>query len=383
MGLSRPHLRYKHQTRRERTWTIHLIALEKTVKGTLLIVVALRLLSLFDEDVHAWAEGFVTRHGVDVANKYVAAGLERLVGMGNTQLVELSVVALVYAAILFVEGIGLWMQKRWAEYLTVISTAIFIPFEIYEIYTRPTWVRIAILAVNIFVVWYLATRLKDEKNEMIGEPFRPKTPRMKICGITNLEDALAAVELGADDLGFNFYEKSPRYITPERAREMIDALPDGVHKVGVFVNESQERILEIVEIAGLDAIQLHGDEGYDFVTRLHRSTDKEVIKAIRPRTYSDLCDAIDFDAHAILLDSFSPQNYGGSGKRSDWKLAKELWTMVPCIYLAGGLSADNVAEAIREVAPFGVDACSRLESSPGKKDRDKVAAFIKAVKEAL
>jgi phosphoribosylanthranilate isomerase len=92
---------------------------------------------------------------------------------------------------------------------------------------------------------------------------------------------------------------------------------------------------------------------------------------------------MDFDAHAILLDSFSPEEYGGSGKQVDWKLARDLWVMVPCLYLAGGLAADNVANAIREVWPFGVDACSRLESSPGKKDRQKVAAFIKAAKEAL
>jgi phosphoribosylanthranilate isomerase len=381
--LRRPHLRYKDQTRRERTWTIHLIAVEKTVKGTLLIVVAFKLLSLFDRDVHAWAEDLVTRHGVDLANTYVAAALDRLMGIGNTQLVEFSVLALVYAAVLFVEGIGLWMQKRWAEYLTAIATAMFIPFEIYELYVRYTWVRITILAVNIFVVWYLSTRLKDEKEELIGEPPKQETPRIKICGITNLEDARSAVELGADDLGFNFYQKSPRYITPEHAREIIDQLPDTVFKVGVFVNESHERILEIAEMVGLDAVQLHGDEDRDFVTRLHRSTDKEVIKAIRPRNYNDLCNAIDFDADAILLDSFSPEEYGGSGVRSDWKLARDLWGMVPCIYLAGGLSADNVGDAIREVLPFGVDACSRLESSPGKKDRDKVAAFIKAAKEAL
>ena len=165
MGLNTPHLRYKNQTRRERTWTIHFIALEKTIKGTVLIVVAFKLLSLFDRDVHAWAEDFVTRHGFDIANRYIAAGLGRLVGMGNTQLVEASVIALVYAGLLYTEGIGLWLQKRWAEYMTTYLTALFIPFEIYEIYERFTWVRIAILALNIFVVWYLSTRLKDEKEK--------------------------------------------------------------------------------------------------------------------------------------------------------------------------------------------------------------------------
>ena len=169
MSLITPNLRYKNQTRRERTWTIHFIALEKSIKGTLLIVVAFRLLSLFDQDIHAWAQDFVSRHGIDLANRYVQAGLERLVGIGNTQLVEFSIGALIYAAMLFTEGIGLWLQKRWAEYLTVIATAMFIPFEIYEIYVRFTWVRIAILAVNIFVVWYLSTRLKDEEKELSTE----------------------------------------------------------------------------------------------------------------------------------------------------------------------------------------------------------------------
>ena len=133
------------------------------MKATVLIALGLKLLTLINQDVHSWAEDLVTRHGIDLANKYVQSGLERLVGMGNTQLIQVSVVAFVYAAVLYVEGIGLWLQKRWAEYLTTIATAIFIPFEIYEIYERFTWVRIAILALNIFVVWYLSTRLKDEK----------------------------------------------------------------------------------------------------------------------------------------------------------------------------------------------------------------------------
>ena len=165
--MNKPHLRYKKQTPRERTWTIHFIALEKTVKGVVLLVVAFKMLTLFNRDVHAWAEDFVTKHGFDIANRYIAAGLERLVGVGNTQLVEFSVIAVVYAALLFTEGTGLWLKKRWAEYLTAIGTALLIPFEIYEIYERFTWVRIAILVLNIFIVWYLVTRLKDEKKEIL------------------------------------------------------------------------------------------------------------------------------------------------------------------------------------------------------------------------
>ena len=160
--MIKPHLRYKDQTRRERTWTIHFISLEKLVKGTVLIVIAGKLLSLLGSDVHAWAEDFVTRHGINSAGQYVKPMLEKLVGVGNGQLITYSVVAVVYAALLFTEGVGLWFQKRWAEYLTSVSTALFIPVEIFEIYERFTWVRVAILAINLFIVWYLTTRLRDE-----------------------------------------------------------------------------------------------------------------------------------------------------------------------------------------------------------------------------
>lgn len=163
--MNKPHLRYKNQTRRERTWTIHFIAVEKMVKGFLLIAIAYKLLSLLDSDVHPRATDFVNRHGINEANKYVHSVLEKLVGVSSGQLVTFSVIALLYAGLLFTEGIGLWFQKRWAEYLTAISTALFIPVEIYEIYERFTWVRIAILVLNLFIVWYLVTRLKDESAE--------------------------------------------------------------------------------------------------------------------------------------------------------------------------------------------------------------------------
>ena len=124
-------------------------------------------MTFINGDIHAWAEDFVTRHGIDLANRFVHDALERLIGLGNDDLIKFSVVAFVYAGILLTEGIGLWLQKRWAEYLTAIGTALFIPIEIYEIYERFTWVRIAILALNVFVVWYLATRLKDEKRDAV------------------------------------------------------------------------------------------------------------------------------------------------------------------------------------------------------------------------
>ncbi len=164
--MNKPHLRYKNQTRRERTWTIHFISTEKIVKGVLLIAAAFELLSLLDQDVNAWATDFVSRHGIDAGNRYVHAILERVAGVDNKQLITLSVVALFYSGLLFTEGLGLWFQKRWAEYLTAISTALLIPLEIYEIYQRPTWFRVAILIINLFIVWYLATRLRDESKRV-------------------------------------------------------------------------------------------------------------------------------------------------------------------------------------------------------------------------
>jgi phosphoribosylanthranilate isomerase len=387
MSVSKPHLRYKAQTNRERTLTIHLISLEKTVKAIVLLIVGLKLLTLVNTDVHAWVLDFVTRHGIDVGNRFVQAALRRLVGVTNGQIVTYGVVAIVYSAVLLVEASGLWLQKRWAEYLTAISTALLIPLEVYEIYERFTWVRIAILAINLFIVWYLATRLRDEKKERVVnlafKSLKPSPPRVKICGITNLEDAMVAIEAGADELGFNFYEKSPRYISPDEARKIVEDLPGTVIKIGVFVNEDMERILEIADKVRLDAIQLHGNESHKFVSQLRGSTKKEIIKAVRSDEGLDLGDIIDFDAHAIMVDSSSEGKFGGTGQLADWDFAKGVWTTPVAVYLAGGLSDTNVAEAVRYVTPYAVDACSRLESSPGKKDPTKVAAFIKAAKEAI
>jgi len=384
--LNKPHLRYKKQTPRERTWTIHFIAIEKTIKGIVLIAVAFKLLTFFNRDVHAWAEDFVARHGIDIANKYVASGLERLVGIGNPQLVMYSVIAFVFAALLFTEGIGLWLQKRWAEYLTAIGTTLLIPFEIYEIYERFTWVRIAILVLNLFIVWYLSTRLRDEKKELATEnteyPENPKT-KIKICGITNLEDALLAVQLGADQLGFNFYKNSPRYITPEHAKNIIAELPAYVIKIGVFVNETIERICEIATIAGLDVIQLHGDEDNRFIQEAHMMSGLPVIKAIRVSSDFDPSQAKHSSAEAILLDKYSPHEHGGTGETFDWEIAQGVSTLVERLYLAGGLTPENVAEAIEKVRPYAIDVCSRIESEPGKKDVEKLKRFIAAVRETI
>lgn len=161
--MNRPHLRYKDQTRRERTWTIHFIALEKILKGTVVIVIAVELLTFINGDIHAWALDFVDRHGIDAGNRFVHSALEHLVGVQNGQLITWSSIAVVYAALLFTEGLGLWFQKRWAEYLTAVGTALLLPLEIYEIYEKFTWLRLGIFILNIFIVWYLITRLRDEK----------------------------------------------------------------------------------------------------------------------------------------------------------------------------------------------------------------------------
>lgn len=215
---------------------------------------------------------------------------------------------------------------------------------------------------------------------------RPRTryqsPLVKICGITNVEDALYAAECGAELLGFNFYPKSPRYIRPEEAASMIRKLPESTTAVGVFVNEAVENILNLIDLTGIKIVQLHGDEDVGFVLELCRTPDIEVIKALRVRPGDD-AEQIPFSgANAILLDGYSDGARGGTGKKIDWQLAYEIGLLHGPIYLAGGLTADNVQEAIRKVRPFGVDACSGLESSPGKKDTEKVEAFIRNAKNA-
>lgn len=200
--------------------------------------------------------------------------------------------------------------------------------------------------------------------------------KVKICGITNPEDALLSAKFGADALGFNFYEKSPRYISPGKAREIIDELPPEILKVGVFVNESLDKILEIAETAKLDAIQLHGDESAEFVRELKRKTNLEIIKAFRVSEDFRAEDVLKYDADAILLDAFSAKEYGGTGETFNWEIAGKVREIFPKMYLAGGLSAENVLEAVEKVKPFAVDSCSALENEKGKKDKLKTIRFI-------
>lgn len=204
--------------------------------------------------------------------------------------------------------------------------------------------------------------------------------KVKICGITNLEDALLSAKFGADALGFNFFEKSPRYITPEKAGEIIEKLPPEIFKVGVFVNESLEKIAEISKIAGLDALQLHGEETPEFVQELKAKTNLEIIKAFRVSPEFKPADVLKYETDAILLDAYNPKEHGGTGETFDWEIAKKVQEISSKMYLAGGLSTKNIISAVGEVKPYGIDACSGIESEKGKKDETELTNFLVLIK---
>jgi phosphoribosylanthranilate isomerase len=195
---------------------------------------------------------------------------------------------------------------------------------------------------------------------------------LKICGITNQEDADAAVSAGATALGFNFYPRSPRYIAPERAAGI--ASPAGVRRVGVFVDEPPERVEEIARAAALNVAQLHGKEALDVYPAL------TVWKSVRVVPGFDIAGYDACPAEALLLDGPAAELYGGAGKTFDWSLAG---VATRRIILAGGLDESNVARAIAMVRPWGVDACSRIESAPGRKDRARMSRFLAAARAAL
>jgi phosphoribosylanthranilate isomerase len=206
--------------------------------------------------------------------------------------------------------------------------------------------------------------------------------RVKICGITNLEDALVSVELGADMLGFNFYEKSARYISPKTAGALVSEMPDNIEKVGVFVNKSVEEIFQLLNTVSLDTVQLHGDEPPEFIDALRGRTAVKLIKAIRVGQKFDPAVISDFRTDGILLDAFSKSGYGGTGETFAWDRAKNLGRSIPRLYLAGGLHAGNVSKAVKSVRPYAVDVASGVESFPGKKDPAKLEAFIANAKNA-
>ncbi len=193
-----------------------------------------------------------------------------------------------------------------------------------------------------------------------------------------MEDAQAAVRLGADALGFIFYRKSPRYISPSKALKILEALPPFISKVGVFVNERTGAIRDISGFCALDAVQLHGEEDNHYCHRLKRYGLK-IIKGFRVKEDFNVSDVGSFRVDAHLFDAHTEGQYGGSGKVFAWEILKGLHTPVPRI-LSGGLTVDNVVEGIVALKPFAVDVSSGVEVSPGVKDHKKMAEFIRRAK---
>lgn len=200
--------------------------------------------------------------------------------------------------------------------------------------------------------------------------------KIKICGITNLDDALLAVDLGADALGFIFYPKSPRSIRVRDAANICNAVPPFVTKVGVFVDELEYEIERALSECLLTALQFHGDEPPGFCQKFAAKS----IKAIRMRDETSLRTAAEYDVDALLLDTYTESERGGTGKAFDWSLAVKAKEIGPAIILSGGLTTANVQEAIRTVRPYAVDVSSGVEREPGRKDSEKLRRFIKQVK---
>jgi phosphoribosylanthranilate isomerase len=200
---------------------------------------------------------------------------------------------------------------------------------------------------------------------------------VKVCGITNADDAAAAIADGANAIGFNFYAPSPRYIDPQRAAEIPTA--NGVRRVGVFVNEARARVEQIARIAGLDVAQLHGEETVD-----DYPAAVTVWKAARITAGFSFATFADSPEEALLLDGPAGELYGGAGMNFDWEsVGQASWPVFRRIILAGGLDASNVERAVALARPWGVDVCSRIESSPGKKDHKKMLEFVRTARRAL
>ncbi len=204
------------------------------------------------------------------------------------------------------------------------------------------------------------------------------SPRVKICGITRIEDLRAACDAGADAVGFVFYDKSPRCVSIEAAAALVRAVPPFVQTVGLFVNAEPARVESVLAAAPLDLLQFHGDETPQACARYGRPW----IKAIRVTPETDLLEcAADFEAaRGLLLDAFVPGVPGGTGERFDWSLIPAGLPLP--VVLSGGLDPDNVAEAVRRVRPWAVDVSSGVEASKGIKDAHKVARFVANAKEA-
>jgi phosphoribosylanthranilate isomerase len=200
--------------------------------------------------------------------------------------------------------------------------------------------------------------------------------KVKICGITNAPDAAAAAQAGADALGFVFYERSPRHVSIETAAALTRHLPPAIVRVGVFVNAEEQTVMRAIVECGLNLLQFHGEEPPEYCLQFGLMS----MKAFRVRDTESLKQLLSYKTDAWLLDSYSPAQHGGTGERFDWSLAAEARKWGKPIFLAGGLTADNVAAAVKQAQPYAVDVSSGVESSPGKKDHEKVRDFIKAAK---
>ncbi len=206
----------------------------------------------------------------------------------------------------------------------------------------------------------------------------PMHVKVKICGVTNVEDALVAVDAGADALGFMFYAPSPRCITPKAAGAIIRALPAFIAKVGVFVNPSEDEVRRAITECGIDTLQLHGEEPPDFC----RQFGLKVLKAFRVQGSETLGMLPDYSDATWLLDGFVAGTRGGTGNTFNWDIAAQAVKLGGRVILAGGLTPENAAEAVRKVRPYGLDVSSGVESAPGRKDAGKVRAFIADAKGA-
>jgi phosphoribosylanthranilate isomerase len=214
--------------------------------------------------------------------------------------------------------------------------------------------------------------------------------RIKICGITQVDDARAAARAGADAIGLNFYPESPRSVEPEAARRIVDAVPPGLVKVGLFVNASDEQVCRAYDQLSLDLVQLHGDEPPEFLPRLG---ERPVMRAFRVgpeglglvEDYLEQCRRLGCVPELVLIESRTKGRYGGTGRVADWSTVARYprcdWH--PRLVLAGGLTPENVAEAIGAVRPAAVDTASGVESSPGRKDERRVARFVRQAEEAF
>lgn len=202
-----------------------------------------------------------------------------------------------------------------------------------------------------------------------------------MCGVTNLDDAIAAVQAGVDGLGFIFVEKSPRFIDAETARYIIRMLPPFVHAVGVFVDRPMSEVVDLIDFCSLSHVQLHGNEDPEYCRQLGQSCNCMMLKAFRvgPESIADDFTPYDDVANGYLLDTYKKGVAGGTGESFDWKIIDNLYLRRPVI-LAGGLTPDNVLDAVKTVQPFGIDINSGIEEEPGKKDHEKLRNLVEKVR---